>query len=277
MDRFHLDELRLGMLLRNDPWKLAAELPSRFRGRYEYSDYPSLTGPITGDLSKARLISASIHFGVPVQIDVNKMLDDCAAAVIELFFGDWYLHERDPVTFVPAPWTKEDAYHSYLKHVWFPPYTEGVFLCMLGEYWEEAERLSVWVHSDLDMGYQGDLEPEVGQIIIAMAASIAGNKEVDLESLAAAVAKTRKKRPKLLFDLLKAICERDQEAFDTALTASLKHFASRKPDQWELCDDWIAWYPSTLCLYGNHLGLKTPDLPRNLAIRLITRQSVGLE
>jgi len=148
---------------------------------------------------------------------------------------------------------------------------------MLGNHWEQARKISSWLQSDLDMDYQGDLEPEIGNIIISMAASIASNKNVDLRPLALEVAKTRKKRPKLLFELLHAVCERDQRAFDVALTANLKHFASRKPDQWEMCDDWIAWYPSTLCLYGNHLGLKTPDLPRNLAIRLITRQSVGLE
>lgn len=277
MYKYSLEDLNLPFKLRNDPTTIAETLPNQLVARSAFGQYPSATGPIDGNLSCAILILASTHFGIPCMIEIRELLNDCAAAAIELFFGDWYEHERDPVSFNPAPKSKEEAYESYLRQVWFLPYTRGLLSCMLGKKWEEAERLSVWVHSDLDMGYQGDLEPEVGQIIIAMAAHIAGNREVDLESLATAVSRTRKKRPKLLFDLLKAVCEHDQSAFNVALTANLKHFASRKPDQWELCSFWIAWYPSTLCLYGNHLGLKTPELPRSLAIRLITRESIGLE
>ncbi|MFN6161264.1 MAG: hypothetical protein ACK6DC_21825 [Planctomycetota bacterium] len=277
MYKYSVEDLNLPFTLRHDPAKLAQQFPLMYVSRNAFHEYPSATGPIEGNLGCAISILGSTHFGVPVSLNISEMLNDCANAAVELFFGDWYLHERDPVTFVPAPWTKEDAYHSCLKHGWFVPFKNALILCMLGKHWKETQKICSWVHSDLDMGYQGDLEPEVGQIIITMAAQVAGNNEVDLASLATEVSKTRKKRPKLLFDLLKAVCERDQEAFDTALTASLKHFARRKPNQWEMCYDWIAWYPSTFCLYGNHLGLKTPDLPRNLAIRLITRQSVGLE
>jgi hypothetical protein len=277
MNKYSLEDLRLPFTLRNDPAKLAQQFPSRYVSRDAFHEFPSATGPIDGNLVCAISILGSTHFGIPVSINISEILDDCAYAAVEFFFGDWYLYERDPVTLEPAPRTKEDAYHSCLKHAWFFPFTNALILCMLGKHWKETQKICTWVHSDLEMGYQGDLEPEVGQIIIIMAAHIAGRNDVDLESLATSVSKTRKKRPKLLFDLLKAVCERDQRAFDVALTANLKHFASRKPDQWEMCDDWIAWYPSTLCLYGNHLGLKTPELPRNLAIRLITRESVGLE
>jgi hypothetical protein len=275
MSLFGLEELNIPFQLRNDPARLAQKFSTEFHSRADYENSSNVCDDLNTSPQWAQLILAHQHFGFPASIDLCVMLESCSKIAVEFFFGEWRLRQKDERTGQLA--FTEDEYRRYMDSSWFLPYTRGVFLCMLGNHWEQARKISSWLQSDLDMDYQGDLEPEIGKIIISMAASIASNKNVDLRPLALEVAKTRKKRPKLLFDLLNAVCERDQRAFDVALTANLKHFASRKPDQWEMCDDWIAWYPSTLCLYGNHLGLKTPDLPRNLAIRLITRQSVGLE
>jgi hypothetical protein len=274
MSGFGLEEFRFPFKLRFDPASLAKRYSTEFRGKTNYEDTINIDGYLRGDLQKAISILGHQHFGFHAEIDIAAMLKSCASIVEEFFCGTWYQRQRNQNT-GELKFTDE-SYRTHVEFEWFLPYTEGVFLCMLGNSWAEANRISSWLHPELDMGYHGDLEPEVGKIIIALAESVSG-KQVQIEPLASLTSKSRKKRPKLLFDLLKAVCERDQRAFDVALTANLKHFASRKPDQWELCDDWIAWYPSTLCLYGNHLGLKTPDLPRNLAIRLITRQSVGLE
>ncbi len=227
------------------------------------------------DIYYALEMVAFWHFQVPGAQPPDIWLQRGVDCALHYFLDDWICKD-DPEEFNLG----RAKQHREEEIPWYESFSRGLVLALLSNRWESVDQLCSWVWADLIPEYSGmgsDLEDELAQIYIIVAAHLRSEPMEGLERLVAKVRACRRKRPKLLLKSWDPVVARDQDAFDKAIKDSLQHHARQK---WDSCNakiaDRLALPQTAICLTAMHYGMAFPDVPGELGGYLITRESLGL-
>ena len=230
------------------------------------------------DVYAASEIVAFAHLEFSAMNELSVWISKGIEAATHYFLEDWWVGDANSSRAV----NKADLDRRVRWRLqWYKPFSRGLLLALLAEDWNAVSRLSCWVEADLVPEYAGmggGLEIQVAQIYIVVAASLRSEPMPGLEELSASIRKCRTKRPKLLMKTWDAVMAKDQSAFQSALQASLQHFADSpklENDNARLGDR-LALPQTVIALAAKRHGLLLPELPDELSLYLITRESLGL-
>ncbi len=246
---------------------------------FQSIDFDSLTPSVYGleyYICDCMNLVACVHFQFPCVEPVERWIDYGVRIAMHFFWGDWGLDEEEGFRGMA------DGRKRRLKGLfWYRAYHKGLILALLSERWDDVARLAEWPWASLMPEYSGmgdDLEDEVAQMYIIIAASLRTKKLRGVDKLIEKVRKCRAKRPRLLMKCWNAVLEKDQAEFDKAMAASLKHHATIQFDPRDgRIAERLALPQTAICLAAMRLGLEFPDLPEELSDWIITRNSIGLE
>lgn len=175
--------------------------------------------------------------------------------------------------------------HSYLakgdtheiKGGWYHPLSRGMLLCLLTN--DEAKLRSIcsWAKPTKRPEYKGPLEDEIQLLYLVLASLFQDKPDKRFEKLWEKIGANRSKSVRVLSKALDAVISRDQEAFNTAIEACVRHHMTKpKPDPGAyFMEDWLPLHTNTICLVGLALGLNRPNYPPEIAAYLMTPESVG--
>lgn len=226
------------------------------------------------DIYMASEVIAFAHLQLGEVEDLSGWIRQGLDSAIHYFLEDWWVGNARASKAV----NKADP-DRFLE--WYKPFSRGLVLAILAEDWDSVSRLSSWVEADLVPEYAGmggGLEIQVAQIYIVVAASLRSEPMPGLETLSDSIRKCRTKRPRLLMKTWDAVMAKDQSAFNVTLTASLQHFASspKLENNDARLGDRLALPQTVIALAAKRHGLLLPELPEELSLYLITRESLGL-
>lgn len=200
------------------------------------------------------------HLGFAGVPPIREMLDRAVEIALDYFLGP-----------------EQGDYRR--SEYWFQPLSNSLLLGMLAARWDDLAKICAWVRADRRPEYCGPLEYQIPQLYVLMAGSLRPEALEGRDELEASLAKCRSKGPRLLFKAWQAVQAGDQAAFDVAMKQSLAHFASKPPlpPQDAYIGERMARPQTVVCLAAMRRGLKFPEIPEELAARVVTRHSLGLE
>ncbi len=256
-----LEELARGWALRLREDQLAANANGSFAGECA---------------ADALALVAMAHFQIPNALPAGEWVNLGLDMALHYFWGEW--GPADPKDGFDMRSARE---RRSKNTVWYRPFHCALIHGLLSERWDDVARLAEWPWASLMPEYSGmggDLEDEVAQMYIIIAASLRTKKLRGVDKLIEKVRKCRAKRPRLLMKCWNAVLEKDQAEFDKAMAASLKHHATIQFDPRDgRIAERLALPQTAICLAAMRLGLEFPDLPEELSDWIITRNSIGLE
>jgi hypothetical protein len=252
-----------------------ANSTSQFKGVGNYENAPTQYLARNSDLLTVVQTLSVFHLGFDLAISVDNYLIQGFDVAVDYFCTDWWQNdERDRLLM-------DKKNHKKNRLDWVDPFSWGLLLGFLCERWDDLERVCDWVEADIKSGEKGeDFEEELVDLYRCLAAGLRTKPMPGLEQVEARILKSRKKRPKLLFQAWDAARSGNQASFHDAFLKAIQHHESgfdptsrefRAPIQR------IAPHHSVVALAARRKGMTLPELtPRQNAF-LISRESLGLD
>jgi len=209
------------------------------------------------------------HLGAPAST-TNASVVEQGAELSQQYFAD--------------PWSKSHEYdqkalckqRNNKELVWFEPFRLGFLMSLLANRLDVATTLADWTESWMvPEPVAIPFDPLLGKFYLALASDFRRSQLEDRAEMEQAIAKSRKKEPKLLYATWQAVRDADQAAFEAAFQASLEHFEKTFTPT-VVAYEYIALNQSILLAAARHRGRALPALTRRQQARLLTHESLNL-
>lgn len=264
----------LGCKFDGSPAGWAVNYKKRFYGLGHYPVGWIRQSVREGDIIQCLGMLAMHHLGYKIPVDPEDWLNRGFDVTIDYFCGDWWKGDEDATESID-----KTPGNEWIR--WFNAFSRGLLLGLLSERWDEIAAVCGWVEPGLRaealvVDDTEDVEVELPQVYLSVAASLRPEPMPGLEALEKRVRESKKPRPRLLFQAWEAARAGDQSAFDEGFVKCLAHFAAvacKGPTPIH----WVATHQSVIALAASRLGIKLPNLPPKLDALVMTRASLGLE
>jgi hypothetical protein len=210
------------------------------------------------------------HLGYGSIKDLASELNRGVDRAVQYFFGNWWIGDEDDSRALDK--TRPDR-----ELAWFGVFPNGLLLGGLTGRWDDVAKICSWFDASIEAEYRGGtIEDQYMQLFLCIASSLRPEPMEGVREILANVKKCRTKRPRLLCAAWEAAINKDQKAFDKALTDSVSHFLQFDAQDVPNVNSWMALHPSIVWLIAERNGLKFPALPPNLDAAIVRRQTIGL-
>ena len=256
--------------------ELQTHYERRFTGIQQYTSQTMLSAREDDVYYCLEILSAN-HLQLPGTHSPEQWLErgiDCAR---HHFLDEWEI-DGDPRHCLV--WEKREKPRELQ---WYKAFSRGLILLLLSdERGERFDEFCCWPWAELEPEYAGmgdDLEVEIAYMFIIIAAAFRSEPMEGFDELLDKMQKCRLRRPKLLLKSWEAVLAKDQKAFDQAMAKSIQHCikSKNKDPRSAMMEERLAFPQTAICLAAQRLGLSFPDLPRELANYIMTRESIGLD
>ena len=193
-----------------------------------------------------------------------------ASQIVREYFGtEWYKDDPEESEVMEKSPDNQDL-------PWFQMLTMGLLMSAFTDDQKTLETLGNWVECWLMPEFADPpTDPLLGKTFVSIAAAFRSTPLDGLDEMEAAIRKSRKKQPKLLFQTWDAARNHDQSAFEDALLQLVLHFEKtmREPMNPE---DALAFYPAVILAVARHFGMQLPDYEPRILARLVCHESLGI-
>lgn len=259
----------LGCTFNWPPRELVEAYAQRFRGLDGYPDGWSPLLCREGDLMASLDMITMAHLGFDIPVSVQQRLNEGFDVAVDYFVGEWWKDDETSKQ-------RMDKTSDEFEPCWFNAFSTGLLLGLLSQRWDDVARICDWVDAELNTEYLGDdIEEQLVHLYKSIAAGLRDKPMRGIEQLEAKIKKSRKLRPKLLFQAWDAARNKNQAAFDETFIKSLEHFASTEGTG-VIATDWVAPHHSVVGLAARRYGMKWPELPPKLEAVLLSPESLGI-
>jgi hypothetical protein len=180
-------------------------------------------------------------------------------------------------------WTKSPS-GKYLRntiglvdHDWVYIYPSALFCALILSNDESLNRLTGWI---VDESLLEEPVVDITEIdmffIVVLSKYICSQSLDEHPHLIESIRLSKRRRPKILLNVLESINHKDQYSFANSTEKYIKHFIKNEVD---LSDgNWgsLSLYASCLWEVARRAGIQLPILPEEIMDRIVTRESVGL-
>jgi hypothetical protein len=236
------------------------------------------------DLTNCVHVFYATHLAIDlsaINIDLREIGHTCGQLAIEYFFGDWRngYADRAPDGSIPTDWDEDKwSREKCRKEMHWAIGFHGSLLCtLIVNNIEATRKIAQWVDEDLcDTYWQENFSVEDILYLTVFGKIIRGEKWEYCNSIIEKISKSRRRRPKLLLEVLESIIKKDDVAFENSIQKYMKHFLKSEARIDEGYEGVISVYASVLWNYASLEGIKLPLFPEEIMDRIVTPQSVGL-
>jgi hypothetical protein len=240
------------------------------KGFYDprYQNPGSRSGFAQMDIDFCTQVVCMKHVEIPMDIELDN---------IEFFV------QKGVDIAIETFWTKNPS-GEYLRntiglvdHAWVFIYPESLFCALILSNTESLNRLANWIINESLLE-----EPAVGItemdmfFIVVLSKYICSQSLDEHPHLIESIRSSRRRRPKLLLDVLESINHRDYLSFASSIDKYVKHFIKNEVDLSN--GNWgsLSLYASYLWEIARRAGIQLPILSEEIMDRIVTRESVGL-
>lgn len=236
------------------------------------------------------------HLGLGDVPDIERHVDHGVDLAIDYFWSDWWTAEgldrlmpleleqelgfdrpgdaRD--NFLNGNACAVNKQHPERSLKWLVPLQAGLLLGGLAGRWADVAKVCSWFDPTIEPEYSaGIVEEQLFLWYVGVACQLKPEPDDDVGTLFERVRAARRKRPRLLMAAWEAVMSIDQDAFDQAFPASVKHFVSSADKKTKIAREWVALDQSIVWLVAEQRGLRLPALSPKCAAAVITRQSIS--
>jgi hypothetical protein len=225
------------------------------------------------------ILSAIAHLGVP---GLKRPIEEYSKIARELFvdylYRDWWKGTKHEVLNMEAvnkdPKFKRTADSNVLT--WFYSGRIAALHAAIFEDVMTLQRIADWVEPWMvpepkPLG----VDPLVGKAFLFMLNDFRQKGPFDTSDLERELKASRKKGPKLLFNLWHAVQEKNQSDFNKVAIESVRQFEKTMPSELIAESDQVDIDTSLFVAAGRLKGMALPELPEDVSLRLVTQESVS--
>lgn len=159
---------------------------------------------------------------------------------------------------------------------WFQMFRQGMIFASLVNERGALEALGNWTEPWLELdSYPYSPDPLYGKLYLLVARHYRSARAWDANPLQEELKKSRKKGPKLLYQLWEAVLAKDQQEFGRFVSESVQQF-EKTLGEIRSYEDSLDLDTSMIVALARQEGLQLPKLEARLAARLMTTESLGL-
>lgn len=227
----------------------------------------NVSSVVFGDLATVCMIMCARHCELPLNLtdeQFREVIQKGIQIINHYLYGNWYLRER--------------ATRQLMG--WSDKYPEGILCALLLDDEKAIKEIADYLDEDIvdsDAYLLNNLDEMCGRFLVLHAIFLAGKNYDAYAHLAEQIRKGKKKRAKLLLDVLEAIVAKDNDRFGKTFQEYIKYFNKREVDLDSGSSDNISILGSILWETARISGISLPQLPEEIMDRVITRETIGLQ
>lgn len=204
------------------------------------------------------------HLGF-TDADVTPILERGKELAHEYFFGGWWKVDEEDRRNLDKSLSPE-----LRSLIWSGPYLNGVFMSALTGDWEMVRVLSDWVDDSVVPEFQFELaSSSIGESITLLASRLREARLSNEVHLISFINAGRSKQAKLMQDVILHLESGDENRFNKAFLAALKHWEKVHVDDCPNMIYWVSIPHSMIRLWALEKGMKISELPPNLDALLV--------
>jgi hypothetical protein len=245
---------------RNMPDIGKRSLDSDFKG--------NISGTTFHDLVDVEYILYARHCELPLNISdeqAHQMIRKGVQIILHYYFDNW--HEREWSTRQTMRWT---GIHP-----------TGILCALLIGDKESIKKIAEYL--DEDMIESGEYlfpvceDEMIGSFLVLLSVLLAEKSYDAYSHLAEQIRQGKKKKAKLLLEVLDAIVAKDNDKFAKTLQEYIKYFIKREVDLSGGADESVSTLGSILWETARIQGISLPKLPEEIMDRVVTRETIGVQ
>jgi hypothetical protein len=243
---------------RNIPDIGTLSLDNNFKG--------NISGAAFSDLVHIEYIFCTRHCELPLNISdeqVHQMIRKGIQITLHYYYDNWY--EREEYTRQMMEWT---GIH--------PP---GILCALLSGDKESIKKIAEYL--DEDMIESGDyifnIDEMDGRFLVLLSVLLAEKPYDAYLHLAERIRQGKKKKAKLLLEVLDTIVAKDHDKFVKTFQEYIKYFIKREVDLSGGADESVSILGSILWETARIQGISLPNLPEEIMDRVVTRETIGIQ
>jgi hypothetical protein len=219
------------------------------------------------DLGYIEYIFCARHCELPLNISdeqVHQMIRKGIQITLHYYYDNWY--EREKYTRQMIGWT---GIHPI-----------GILCALLNGEKESIKKIAEYPDEDI-IGNDGDYlfdTDEMESCFLVLLSVLLAEKPYDAYShLAEQIRQGKKKKAKLLLEVLDAVVAKDNDKFAKTFQEYIKYFIKREVDLSGGADESVSILGSILWETARIQGISLPNLPEEIMDRVVTRETIGIQ
>jgi hypothetical protein len=234
-------------------------LDNNFKGNISSATY--------SDLVSIEAIICARHCELPLNISdeqVHQMIRKGIQIILRYYYDTWY--EREKYTRNMIGWT---GIH-----------TIGILCALLNGEKEFTKKIAEYPDEDIignDGDYLFDTDEMESSFLVLLSVLLAEKPYETYSHLAEQIRQGKKKKAKLLLEVLDAIVTKDNDKFTKTFQEYIKYFIKREVDLSGGADESVSILGSILWETARIQGISLPKLPEEIMDRVVTRETIGVQ
>lgn len=226
-----------------------------------------------GDIRAALGMVTLHHLGHDTGIDVGQRLQAGADVAFDYFTGDWWKSNELARQALDKSKSRRGLH-------WLKAFAEGMLLLLLARRIDDAAAISEWVEHNLVAELCGeeytydDQAKELGDVYKYLASHLREDPLPRVDLVEKRLKRAYRKRPRLLYDAIKAVGAGDEAEYQKHLGDLLARF-HRRLGQGANPIQWVATHESVVALFAESRGLAPPELDSERLALLLQPESIA--
>jgi hypothetical protein len=226
----------------------------------------NISGVTFHDLAYIAHIFCARHCELPLNISdkqVHQMIRKGIQIIIRYYYDNWY--EREQYTRQMMEWT---GIHP-----------TGILCALLNGEKESIKKIAAYLDEDmLESGdYIFNIDEMDGRFLILLSVLLAEKPYDAYWHLAEQIRQGKKKKAKLLLNVLDAIVAKDNDQFTKTFQEYIKYFIKREMDLSGGHGESVSILGAILWETARIKGISLPNLPEEIMDRVVTRETIGIQ
>jgi hypothetical protein len=226
----------------------------------------SISNAAFNDLGDIEYIFCARHCELPLNISdeqVHQMIRKGIQIILRYYYDNW--HERE--------------YYTRQMIQWTGIHPTGILCALLNGEKESIKKIAEYL--DEDMIESGDyifnIDEMDGRFLVLLSVLLAEKPYDAYSHLAEQIRQGKKKKAKLLLEVLDAIVTKDNDKFAKAFQEYMKYFIKREVDLSCGAAESVSILGAILWETARIKGISLPNLPEEIMDRVVTRETVGIQ